>query len=826
MEDAEDDHVDMAELEANLYAQIHHDAPDTVEQFSAAQKLQQRELTNAPSIPNRVVTNKTIVNNNSSVVAALDGGQKRGRYWANGAGQPAAPFAKTTQFSKPWNPNLSDRSNDADRPSLSAAPLSVQEPSAIADYRPKPFTPYTSYLSQIGTTPVPSSATTPSSTIIQPLPQANPAPPSGSAADPTIVSRTHEELRAALIKKNRLNRKKKQRQKKREDLGDRRPNPFNRIAENKLQTVAKLKCKQEKANSVSAKLNKQQIETINLDSDSELADDDVICIPVPPPPLVCIESSTDDEDDREEDAEDQDDETEETNAAVVTEDFIGQRDRTRISQCEDALGGLGDEELAFICATVEKAHIENLESRSPTYAPRSTSPTNTNSDDRILLNTPKRPSSANLSYEVSENGFAAVDIYESESSDFPESVYERGKPKDKLPAGETLIDSDSDVSDIEVNIANRSKRRSKRKSSGSNKGSDYRTCSEDEDEMDDSDDDAVGPAFVQPMPSTSTPCVQRGDAVALSKSKLIRGSSTTPKRKKRNKSLSEHPSDDEFVSMLSCIVHDDLNSTNDSSAEPLSQDVIGARTIVEQTLKKSNRLNSTDGVVVNTKTAAKWVVTDEPVGHQQVEPESDPVGTIDHADDHEFMIVDSVGESDPLPRSMGELTRREFTVADDCTVAVRGNDLNDETECVPSCSLVVDNPELCWNDEMRSFYNKSWGGERHNQSATIRGMTSEYCIFDLLIPFLCFSHNYFAENVFADNPNDWSICDDDLFPSTPQTSRRFNARNLRCNNCREKGHRAQDCYQPPKPVRCHMCGEGGHREPRCPNTICLRVSFG
>lgn len=79
---------------------------------------------------------------------------------------------------------------------------------------------------------------------------------------------------------------------------------------------------------------------------------------------------------------------------------------------------------------------------------------------------------------------------------------------------------------------------------------------------------------------------------------------------------------------------------------------------------------------------------------------------------------------------------------------------------------------------------------------------------------------------FADNRSEWLICDDDIFPSTPQTSKRFNARNMRCNNCREKGHRAQDCYQPPKPVRCHMCGDGGHREPRCPNTICLRVSSG
>lgn len=729
--------MDMAELEANLYAQIHHDAPDTVEQFSAVQKQQQREISNAP-MPSRVVTNNTVVNNKSTSNAALDGGQRRGRYWANSVGQPAAPFAKTSNLSKLWNADLV---GDTKKTSTNAAPSSIQNQPANPDYRPKPFTPYTSYLSQIGSIPVTLSATVTPTTI-------QPPQPAASSGDPSIVTRTHEELRAALLKKNRLNRKKKQKQRKREELADRRPNPFNRIAENKLQSISKLKFKQEKALLAASKCPKKHIETIDLDSENELADDDVICIPVPPPPLVCIESSEDE--DNEEDEEPPIATQDEGNKddGIVTEDFIGQRDRTRISQCEDALGGLGDEELDFICATVEKAHIEFLEpanvsasnqdrnSMSPTYAPSVP-----NSDDRLTIINSSKRHNANLSYEVSENGFAAVDIYESESSDFPESVYERGKPKDKQPTGETLIDSDSDVSDIEVNIANRLKRRSKRKSSGSNKGSDYRTCSEDDDDNNDSDGD-LGPAFLESIQSTSTPCVQRGDAVALSKSKLVRASLTTPKRKKRNKSLSEHPSDDEFVSMLSCIVHDDLNSTNDSSAEVLSQDVIGARTIVEQTLKKSNRVNSTESNV-KSKAPAKWVVTDAPIGQDVEEPDASTGERNDEIEENEFMIVDSVGESDPLPRSLANLTHE--LVADERTEVV-GNDVNDDNGCVPSCSLVVDNPELCWNDEMRSFYNKSWGGERHNQNATIRALPSKFFFLSHIVILIAFTFCLFYLN--------------------------------------------------------------------------------
>lgn len=54
----------------------------------------------------------------------------------------------------------------------------------------------------------------------------------------------------------------------------------------------------------------------------------------------------------------------------------------------------------------------------------------------------------------------------------------------------------------------------------------------------------------------------------------------------------------------------------------------------------------------------------------------------------------------------------------------------------------------------------------------------------------------------------------------------FNTRRqIRCINCQHYGHIAKNCPQPPSSKRCHMCGVEGHHQPRCPNKICLLVSF-
>lgn len=75
--------------------------------------------------------------------------------------------------------------------------------------------------------------------------------------------------------------------------------------------------------------------------------------------------------------------------------------------------------------------------------------------------------------------------------------------------------------------------------------------------------------------------------------------------------------------------------------------------------------------------------------------------------------------------------------------------------------------------------------------------------------------------LFIDELFEWSINNDDIYQRRPH---QYN-KTFRCINCRELGHKARDCYQPPKQIKCHMCGVPGHQEPRCPNKLCLRVSL-
>ena len=85
-----------------------------------------------------------------------------------------------------------------------------------------------------------------------------------------------------------------------------------------------------------------------------------------------------------------------------------------------------------------------------------------------------------------------------------------------------------------------------------------------------------------------------------------------------------------------------------------------------------------------------------------------------------------------------------------------------------------------------------------------------------MIFFYCFL-NFICQQL--DDIFEWQISNDDKYPKR----QRYNM-NIRCLNCREMGHKIADCYKPPKVMKCHMCGTPGHREPRCPNTICLRVN--
>lgn len=646
--DHDEENTDLAEIEANLYAKIHHDAPETIEQYSASALLQQQQQQAAPQ-PSRVVTNKSVVNNNPS-----NGPPKNNRYWGN-AGSAAAVFTAPQQY----------RQKSSKRPEKMRGvnPFSMETPteqtkkqvptsdtiSITTDYRPKPFTPYTSYLSQIGSQPVEVGLVVDNNKKIM-----------KSTALPSLLD-TVVQPPSVIQQKGKKGKK-----------SSICLNPFNRLNNNKLNRTDKLHVKQERARLAIANVaTKRTIDTIDLDTSSDGGDDDdVICIPVPPPPLVCIESSADEEDEEEQ----QPEQPVEVQATILPEDFVGHRDRSRVSQClddgEECLSGMDDDELVYISETIENAVRFDESERETERLALTNESEERSATDAVIFATPNKTkfgvgggvtsSTPKHTYEVAENCFAAVDVYESESSDFPESVYGKGERRMAAATAaaaaacrETEMSStvatvrsssESDCSDIQINTMNRSKRMMKRKSSGSNKGSDYVVS-------DDDDDDGV--AYVDIIKKTNTPYLQRGEAVANAKS-----SAKLPNVVRRKKAkgtvaaataVSEH-SDDEFMSMLSCIVHDDKEQNDESGA--VNDDVSGpcqstvdsspksidARQVVEHVLGKKSKKERLAGGERGKKSA------DEQLATTETPKEGKSRKT--------WIVSDEIGETDPIDNVM------------------------------------------------------------------------------------------------------------------------------------------------------------------------------
>lgn len=109
---------------------------------------------------------------------------------------------------------------------------------------------------------------------------------------------------------------------------------------------------------------------------------------------------------------------------------------------------------------------------------------------------------------------------------------------------------------------------------------------------------------------------------------------------------------------------------------------------------------------------------------------------------------------------------------------------------VPASNETV-NPEVGWNDEMKFFYDGSWGDKN-------------FCISTIL-------------NEMPQDPKLWRINNNDRYRMQDSGSR------VRCKRCNEFGHPTSKCTRPKKRIVCFMCGDEGHRETRCPKSICLRV---
>lgn len=725
----------------------------------------------------RSVSAHSMIKSSSNASTEKNGG----RYWngdGNGRSSSPKPFQHNRKEKTNYNPfaakNGTKHASNRNAAVTSTSSITEQHSISIvpSSNKPKAFTPYKPLLSDIGE--ISSSSNTNNNNISNTNSnngQSNAVVENGESHDNAKVSSGLEKT-SKLIK----NHQKSGASAKRKNpfaassvvkSEEKRLNPFSRLREETFKTKQKNEPKKKQKG---GKATSVVIESV--DSDDSGDDDEVIILPTEPPPLICIDSSDDEPPEvKRKKTEPQAGTSKQllgkmpgnsrctspTNSILSSDDFIVQTDRRRIEN--DHFCGISGEELLEIDRTVDKV----LQRSQRTFC----SENSVLDADTSVFATPrqkkkeKKDKGPAKSYEMGENSFAAVDVYESESSDMPDTIYAKGLTGKRRKASS----SSSELSDDVVEVP-KSKRLKKRKSSGSARGSDFPSTDDSSDEN--ADDDGVADSF---------PYLVRGEAVGKVKKSSSRKSK---KDQKRKRTQSDRPSDEEFLSKLSSIVHggEDSEASNDDELDEsreTSTDSIAARDIVHSVLQKRSERSkkgeteANDGARDETNEQLPEEAT---ASAEQNENEEETVEVVEvdevqqtgkqlsvdkdwDAAGDEWVVKDQVGQSDDENDDGNEIEIVNEN-ANDVSLALSTNsnqiedrenvDDDGEFEPIPfdsvrSMALNADdggmfvfgkdndsaeNLEMAWNEEMKCFYNRSWGGEAFKLGRIQSRMPSKY----------------------------------------------------------------------------------------------------
>ncbi|XP_058838609.1 uncharacterized protein LOC131694158 [Topomyia yanbarensis] len=708
---------ELAELEERLYSSIHHASaePNVCTNNSAESTPLPTALNELVPSRHRVVSDKAIVNDGRRNNLKLK------RYWSSM--QQKSKTYPGIQNNKPWSgvSSISGVSNEED----------------VSISRQQSFTPYQSIL----------------------------GPPNEALekGGPNI------ELVGVMP-----NEEKQRKKKSVQGDGKKIPN-INSIKNRKLEQLKKVKAKRVKAQRSRQKAFTDQqrlVATIEIESSSEedgeyrspdpikqeskeeiighqdLEDsdpDEVVVIPSAPPPLVCIES-TDDEGDKNNFTHPKSKKKKNTkknsprclspsNSSIMSDDFIGQNDRTRLN--DSFIEGMtNDVELdcsalptvGSLLAGERLGGVVDISrgARAPSISSEGTVATSSDTTDQDKRNSLKKAPTPPI---VSHFGAMSKSCSTPKQSLQVKKVAGNSKGP-KLPEEDSIYTSTSakkSKSLIEIcprsissdesnggNISSHSKRSKSYHSDASNKSS--------------------------------------------------------KKRKNRRQRDSEHYSDEDFASMLTDIVQAISENEEEESSE------------------------------------------EDDASHNENQPSTAAVDrTIDLHPDSSNDILE-IKDQEPSTISLPQVEQRNTVEVFPSQVP---HDINDsavvclENDSPPVISLLnesaderkrdntplkkfhrrEDEPEYCWNNEIRKFYNNSWNCEDFNISTVMFNMPR--------------------------SSKSWPIVHKDKYPDPPR-------KEITCNNCGERGHMRYRCQNPPKPRTCYMCGQTGHQEPRCPNTVCLK----
>lgn len=705
-----------------LYANIHYNSGATDNPFSSPN----------PSTSNDDANNRNSNSNKDTDADRRNSGSRRNakRYWSNNTpntskSQSFVPFFREKQSGiyKQAKANTAAVDNKSSAAAEASKKDENNTPEPVA---PKQFTPYVSFLPFNDST---------SNIAEEQIPVAG---TSKGESSTKVLKTTNEVIRKNLTatakninpfsKKHTIDSYKEMyevptlaSQYKSNENSKKRLNPFNPLSK-------KAKRKKTEANqnqSKSVRKNRTELKRevtieevadtsiINVDDDEKDDDDDVIILPTQAPPLICV----DDSDDEITPTNTQEHAFTEPNAVTdssrkaarcaspsssiqSTDDFIPQNDQRNFGF--ETFGTMSDDDLCQVSETVES----NL--RSKNDQPGTSKSVIPIDNDNAIFTPPKqmqkdKSKPSKKSYEVAANSFAAVDVYESESSDMPDTIYAKGATNKRKKV------TDSDSSSVESIPVTKSKRLRKRKSSGSAKESDIRSddSSSDLPDIDDSDDED------DEAPNGNSYLV-RGEALGKVKN--------TNNKKKNTKKLYENANEtnDKFINKLSDILrgqnesdeNDDIENTQETSTESVAaRDIV--ETVLQRRTKKSKKKQSVEVTEKPADGASEptnpWEVTDQ-VG------ETDDLNLGQIFEEDAFNASPGSEQIQPEPENNSSVPQTATNSKQpNETNAVSDSDQPNEQGDIDAGANDNDDSlfrtEVSWNDEMRRFYNDSWGGE-------------------------------------------------------------------------------------------------------------------
>lgn len=670
----------MEDLEHRLYARIHHYSGFEEDKTPTTSILNELSTVSENSQMN-IELNPTNNNNDQSPsdLAALANRSKKNlnRYWNTDMPSNQGKYHKAKTHSS--HGNLTDNiKND----SLVAADSEASYSKDIVP-KPKPFTPYISLLS-VQSLPGTSKDSIPN--VSDSIEQTVQHSMKKSTNRNKIVSQHLNPFSKKCVidqfKSTFDNLSQNEEFNGKQIKNRKRLNPFSALSQNKKKRQENKIAKK----MVATKQKGKQVFCDNVididdddDNDDNDDDDDVIIIPTQKPPLICVDSSDDEIIATEPEKNHQFIEPAAMNkrsnavrcdspssSIQSADDFVVHIDRRNFE-----FDTLSDEELYEASKTVENALRKNTEISPMTSDVANDIFTPPKQIQKEKTKQPKR------SYEVFENSFAAMDVYESESSDMPDSIYAKGNQKKRQ------ISSNSDSDSIESVIIAKAKRLRKRKSSGSAKESEYL----------DSDESSYGtPVNLESdeeIESNENSYIVRGEALGAVKNPNIK------KKSLATGGSDAKLSDDEFMNKLSSILHDNASDQDEEvdNNHDTSVESIEARDIAESVLQKRSKKKSV------------------PMNSESIENEINP------NESDEWMVTDYVGVTDDLQFDC--MVETSFT--NDCNSnkddnSENGNNREDNREI---------DVEAGWNDEMKRFYNDSWGGELFSVKKIQSKMPSE-----------------------------------------------------------------------------------------------------